>query len=150
MMEYFDKDGHLTEYAFALLQKDDTDLETRFEISEHLSFCDMCLERYTAYLTDDKLIENIPSGISENVFKKIKYRAKKLLFNKYSTVAIAAAISLTIWGGNTLNTVYEFSAKLYTADIKKIVTEQYEKTEKVIEDKLEKLINNIFDKEKEL
>lgn len=47
MKELFDPNGHLTDDAFgALLRDEPLDEMERLEISEHLSFCDRCVERY--------------------------------------------------------------------------------------------------------
>ena len=49
-LELFTADGHLTDSAFALLIQEKLDPLQSLEVSEHLSFCDRCLERYTAIL----------------------------------------------------------------------------------------------------
>ena len=51
MMELFQEDGHLTQYALdALVQDLPLDELSRLEIAEHLSFCDACVDRYSQAL----------------------------------------------------------------------------------------------------
>ena len=57
MKELFDPNGHLTDDAFgALLRDEPLDEMERLEISEHLSFCDRCVERYAALLDGSELL----------------------------------------------------------------------------------------------
>ena len=74
MKELFYADGHLTDDAFlALVHNDEnlTELE-RLEISEHLSFCDECIIRYTACLEDDSLLIAPMLSSQETIIKRIK------------------------------------------------------------------------------
>ena len=48
--ELFTPDGHLTDQAFSLLLSEQLDQLQSLEVSEHLSFCDKCLDRYTSLL----------------------------------------------------------------------------------------------------
>ena len=48
--ELFSPDGHLTDTSFELLISEKLDPLQSLEVSEHLSFCDRCLERYTLSL----------------------------------------------------------------------------------------------------
>lgn len=92
-MDYFNEQGHLTKEAFVLLEEQNADELTRLEISEHLSFCDMCLDDYLAYMSDDILIE--PEKPMKNiVYAQIKMKLLGLIFNKYSSVAIAAGLTI--------------------------------------------------------
>ena len=54
-LELFTADGHLTDSAFALLIQEKLDPLQSLEVSEHLSFCDRCLERYTAILCGEPI-----------------------------------------------------------------------------------------------
>ena len=57
-MERFHTDGHLTDEALAALIRDGRPDElSRLEIAEHLSFCDVCLQRYTDLLSGTTLLE---------------------------------------------------------------------------------------------
>ena len=55
--ELFTADGHLTDLAFKLLIDEQLDSLQSLEVSEHLSFCDRCLERYTEILCSDAPVD---------------------------------------------------------------------------------------------
>jgi len=98
MYKLFDTGGHLTDYALKALsqsQQELTDLQ-RLEISEHLSFCDDCLVRYTELLCDDVLISP-PVPITQTVMQKIKNRARVIFFNRYFSVGVAAGFAVVFW-----------------------------------------------------
>ncbi|HAN44488.1 MAG TPA: hypothetical protein DCP97_03760 [Ruminococcaceae bacterium] len=98
MYELFDAGGHLTDYALKALshsQHELTDLQ-RLEISEHLSFCDDCLIRYTELLSDDVLIAP-PEPIAQTVMQRIKKRARAVFLNRYVSVAVAAGFAVVFW-----------------------------------------------------
>ena len=60
MNELFNQDGCLTDYALsALIHDKPLDELERLELSEHLSFCDACIERYTAMLCFAVLFWNL-------------------------------------------------------------------------------------------
>lgn len=50
-MELFDKNGCLTDEGLQALQAGGLDELGRLEAAEHLSYCDKCMDRYTALLT---------------------------------------------------------------------------------------------------
>ena len=52
-MELFNKEGHLTDEGLRAVVDGTLDEMGRLEASEHLSFCDSCLVRYTELLADD-------------------------------------------------------------------------------------------------
>lgn len=52
-MELFDKNGCLTDEGLQALQAGGLDELGRLETAEHLSYCDKCMDRYTALLTAD-------------------------------------------------------------------------------------------------
>lgn len=54
-MELFDKNGCLTDEGLQALQAGGLDELGRLETAEHLSYCDKCMDRYTALLTADVL-----------------------------------------------------------------------------------------------
>ena len=54
-MELFNKEGHLTDEGLRAVVDGTLDEMGRLEASEHLSFCDSCLVRYTELLADDPL-----------------------------------------------------------------------------------------------
>lgn len=54
-MELFDRNGCLTDEGLQALQAGGLDELGRLETAEHLSYCDKCMDRYTALLTADAL-----------------------------------------------------------------------------------------------
>ena len=54
-MELFDENGCLTDEGLQALTKGQLDEMGRLEAAEHLSYCDRCMDRYTALLTADVL-----------------------------------------------------------------------------------------------
>ena len=96
-MELFTADGHLTDEGIKAVADGTLEELQRLEAAEHLSFCDRCLERYTALLTDDSLLQPAQPLVPP-VLSRIRQRAVRIFFNKYTTVAAAAALALTLWG----------------------------------------------------
>ena len=103
MKELFDPNGHLTDDAFgALLRDEPRDEMERLEISEHLSFCDRCVERYAALLDGSELLSP-PEPVAPPVFRRIRERARKLFVNKYATAAAAACFAIMFWNIGLFN-----------------------------------------------
>ena len=50
-----DETGCLTAFALQGLVEGSLGELERLEVTEHLSYCDLCVERYTALLADDTL-----------------------------------------------------------------------------------------------
>lgn len=101
-MEVFRLDGHLTDEALtALAQGGDLDELERLEIAEHLSFCDLCLQRYTDALTDVPLLTP-QRACREALWRRIRLQALQLITSRYATAAAAVALALTVvWGSGT-------------------------------------------------
>lgn len=103
MKELFDPNGHLTDDAFgALLRDEPLDEMERLEISEHLSFCDRCVERYAVLLDGSELLSP-PEPVAPPVFRRIRERARKLFVNKYATAAAAACFAIMFWNIGLFN-----------------------------------------------
>ena len=103
MKELFDPNGHLTDDAFgALLRDEPLDEMERLEISEHLSFCDRCVERYAALLDGSELLSP-PEPVAPPVFRRIRERARNLFVNKYATAAAAACFAIMFWNIGLFN-----------------------------------------------
>ena len=97
MNELFNQDGCLTDYALsALIHDKPLDELERLELSEHLSFCDACIERYTAMLSDDFLIPTA-QPIAPTIRTRLRDRARKLFLNRYATAAAAACFAVLFW-----------------------------------------------------
>ena len=102
-MERFHTDGHLTDEALAALIRDGRPDElSRLEIAEHLSFCDVCLQRYTDLLSGTTLLEPERS-CSETLWVRVRMRTLRLVTSRYATAAAAVALALTmLWGGREI------------------------------------------------
>ena len=98
-MELFDPSGHLTDHALlALVQNEEFDELARLELAEHLSYCDRCLQRYTALLADAPLLAPAHS-CRESLWRRVRSRTLRLLTSRYATAAAAVALALTVlWG----------------------------------------------------
>ena len=96
-MELFDFEGHLTDAAIEAAIAQTLDELGRLEVAEHLSFCDTCLVRYTAMLTDEKLMSP-KTPLAPPVMQRIRRKVVGVLFNQYTTYAAAAAFALVLWG----------------------------------------------------
>lgn len=96
-MKLFNENGHVSDDALKAVLDGTLDELHSLEVSEHLSFCDACLERYTALLTDDILLTPA-KPIKPDVIQKIRLRTFRVFTNKYLTAAAAVALALTMWG----------------------------------------------------
>lgn len=103
-MDLFRADGHLTDEALAALIRDDGALGQleRLELAEHLSFCDLCLQRYTDLLTGTELLTPERS-CQRTLWVRVRRRAVQLVTSRYATAAAAVALALTVlWGGQEI------------------------------------------------
>ncbi|MEG1010460.1 MAG: hypothetical protein RSE54_01270 [Ruthenibacterium sp.] len=96
-MILFTKDGHLTDEALQATIAEKLDELARLEVAEHLSFCNPCLTRYTAMLTDETL-RTPEAPLMPPLLSRIRRRTVGLLFNRYTTYAAAACLALVLWG----------------------------------------------------
>ena len=102
-MERFRADGHLTNEALAALVRDDSlDELGRLEVAEHLSFCDVCLQRYTDLLCGAELLTPERS-CQKTLWARVRTRTLRLVTSRYATAAAAVALALTmLWGGQEI------------------------------------------------
>lgn len=98
-MKLFHPDGHLTGEAFnALLKGTELPELSRLEISEHLSYCDSCLERYAAMMTEEVLLSPEHS-CKPQLKKRIWLRTAHLMANRYAAAAAAMIVMIAaLWG----------------------------------------------------
>lgn len=68
----------------------------RLEISEHLSFCDHCVERYAVLLTED-VLETPEESVIPEVMEHLQKRTRIVFFNRYVTCGIAACLAMVLW-----------------------------------------------------
>lgn len=105
-MELFDQKGHLTEDALSALTRGEVLSELhRLEVSEHLAYCDDCLLRYTAHLTDDVLLTPAQS-CQKTLWQKIRLRTLRIVTSRYATAAAGVALMVAVlWGSAGLSHV---------------------------------------------
>ncbi len=97
ILELFYEDGHLTDEALqALIREEELDTLQRLEVSEHLSFCDMCTLRYTDLLCEE-VLQPPPVPLYGEVMKKIRERARKAFLRRLTTVTAAACLAMIFW-----------------------------------------------------
>ena len=82
-MELFNKEGHLTDEGLRAVVDGTLDEMGRLEASEHLSFCDSCLV----------------------VLARVRRRAVRVFFNRYTRVAAVAAFAVVLWGTGVFNSL---------------------------------------------
>lgn len=145
-MELFDKYSHLTNEALQLLLADDSRLGEleRLEISEHLSYCDKCLTRYTDMLTDSSLVSP-PEHLKESVWRRIRLRAIKVLTSRWATAAAAIAIVFALWGGGVFSGLVSGTKQAAEAQIS--ISQQLGEGQSRCSDVMENIlggISNIF------
>ena len=95
-MTIFDQNGHITTKGLFLLITEKADEMQRLELSEHLSFCDRCLEEYLEELEKVTLLES-ENNISKSVIKRVKYKTAWLSQKRFGTVVAAAGIAMLLW-----------------------------------------------------
>lgn len=97
LLLFDDNTGCLTDPALDGLIAGSLEELQRLEVSEHLSFCDQCLDRYTARLTPDVLIE--PSELMKpSILSALRKKAAKAFVSRYFHMAVAASLTLVLWG----------------------------------------------------
>ena len=96
MMVLFDRDGHITKDGFYLLMENKADELQRLELSEHLSFCDRCLEKYLDCLQEVRLLAP-ENPLAEGILKKARYKAMAVFHSRFSMVAAAVCIAMVFW-----------------------------------------------------
>ena len=95
----FTPDGHLTEDGLYALKDGTLDDLGALEAAEHLSFCDLCLLRYTA------LIDAAPACLQEpmrdlipQVQNLMRLRRFRIMTNRYVSAAAAVVLAFVLWG----------------------------------------------------
>lgn len=143
MKEYFDEDGHLTDFALNTLIYDEPDELHRLEIAEHLSYCDECIEKYTKML-DTSIISAPNINMAETIMKKIRMRARRIFMNKYATMSVAACIALTLWSSGMFSVDFSESSN---SGFDRMYYKTYEITEKTytITEEISKGLYKIFE-----
>lgn len=103
-MELFDAKGCLSEEGLQALVGGQLDETQRLEAAEHLAYCDRCMDRYTALLTDD-VLEQPPRSARGAVMGTIWIRLMQNTWERAAVATVAAVLALTMWRtGQQLNT----------------------------------------------
>ena len=108
-MELFDKNGCLTDEGLQALQAGGLDELGRLETAEHLSYCDKCMDRYTALLTADAL-ETPPHSAHKAVMATIWVRLMQNTWGRAAVAGVAAVLAFTMWRSGTIGPAAEFPA----------------------------------------
>ena len=95
-MELFHKNGCLTDEGLQALVNGELDELGRLEAAEHLSYCNRCLDRYTALLTGD-VIEQPAHSVAVPVIRSIWVRLMQNTWGRAAVAGVAAALALTFW-----------------------------------------------------
>lgn len=112
-MELFDAKGCLSEEGLQALVGGQLDETQRLEAAEHLAYCDRCMDRYTALLTDDVLEaaalrpgrgdgHHLDTGLMQNTW------------GRAAVATVAAVLALTLWRTGTLEQILHTGQQLNT------------------------------------
>ena len=106
-MELFREDGCLTDEGLRAVLDGGLDELGRLETAEHLSYCDLCMDRYTALLTNDAL-ETPPRTMRGAVMGSIWARLMQNTYGRIAVAGVAAVLALSLWKGGTLEQLSQF------------------------------------------
>ena len=112
-MELFDKNGCLTDEGLQALQAGGLDELGRLETAEHLSYCDKCMDRYTALLTADAL-ETPPHSAHKAVMAAIWVRLMQNTWGRAAVAGVAAVLAFTMWRSGTIDQLLNFQQSART------------------------------------
>lgn len=112
-MELFDQNGCLTEEGLHAVIGGQLDELGRLEAAEHLSYCDKCMDRYTALLTAD-VLEEPPRSARGAVMGTIWVRLMQNTWGRAAVAAVAAVLALTLWRSGTVTQILEGTRHLET------------------------------------
>lgn len=112
-MELFDQNGCLTEEGLHAVIGGQLDELGRLEAAEHLSYCDKCMDRYTALLTAD-VLEEPPRSARGAVMGTIWVRLMQNTWGRAAVAAVAAVLALTMWRSGTVTQILEGTRDLKT------------------------------------
>lgn len=108
-MELFDQNGCLTEEGLHAVIGGQLDELGRLEAAEHLSYCDQCMDRYTALLTADAL-ETPPKSMQGAVMGTIWARLMQNTYGRAAVAGVAAVLALTLWRSGALQQIIQYGA----------------------------------------
>ena len=108
-MELFREDGCLTDEGLQALVEGRLDELGRLEAAEHLSYCTKCLDRYTALLTGDKLVEP-PRDLSRPLGRAVWVHLMTSVYGRVAVASVAAVLALSIWRSGNLTLILDRNA----------------------------------------
>ena len=112
-MELFDAKGCLSEEGLQALVGGQLDETQRLEAAEHLAYCDRCMDRYTALLTDD-VLEQPPRSARGAVMGTIWIRLMQNTWGRAAVAGVAAVLAFTMWRSGTIDQLLNFRQELHT------------------------------------
>lgn len=112
-MELFDQNGCLTEEGLHAVIGGQLDELGRLEAAEHLSYCDKCMDRYTALLTAD-VLEEPPRSARGAVMGTIWVRLMQNTYGRVAVASVAAVLALSMWKAGTLGQITGLGSELST------------------------------------
>jgi len=134
-MELFDENGCLTDEGLQALTEGLLDEMGRLEAAEHLSYCDRCMDRYTALLTAD-VLEEPPRSAHSAVMTTIWIRLMQNTWGRAAVATVAAVLALTMWRSGTLDQLMNFRQQIHTwtPEISQSQSEEPERLGKPVKD----------------
>lgn len=115
-MEPFEQNGHLTDKTLSALVSGGLDELSRLEVSEHLSYCDRCLDRYLSLISASKL-EAPAHSCREPLMRRIRRDARRFLESRLAAAAAAIVIVVSLWSGG-LGALVDLPAKITAIPIR--------------------------------
>ena len=112
-MELFDAKGCLSEEGLQALVGGQLDETQRLGAAEHLAYCDRCMDRYTALLTDD-VLEQPPRSARGAVMGTIWIRLMQNTWGRAAVAGVAAVLAFTMWRSGTIDQLLNFRQELHT------------------------------------
>ena len=91
-MELIREDGCLTDEGLQALVGGSLDEWGRLEAAEHLSYCDRCMDRYTALLTG-AVLEQPPRDLSRPMSRAILIRLMQNVYGRMAVAGVAAVLA---------------------------------------------------------
>ena len=102
--DLFDKAGHLTGAGLDAMQDGRLDELGSLEAAEHISFCNVCLNRYTNWLeTVPQALLTPAHDLTPQVQNLLKMRSIRVLTNRYVSVAAAIILAFALWNFGAFN-----------------------------------------------
>ena len=134
-MELFDAKGCLSEEGLQALVGGQLDETQRMEAAEHLAYCDRCMDRYTALLTDD-VLEQPPRSARGAVMGTIWIRLMQNTWGRAAVAGVAAVLAFTMWRSGTIDQLLNFRQELHiwTPETSQSQTEEALQLGKPVED----------------